>query len=83
MMFLMLVLFGAPATPNIPAPQTPPPPPPPLPAPAPADQPVQSAEAETRRLFRRRGVRSTLLTPGRELGVSGGPQPVRRTLLGE
>lgn len=73
---------GAPPMPQIPAPQTPPPPPPPLPAPAPTDVPVQAAEAETRRLLRRRGVRTTLLTPGRELGTVGGPTPVRATLLG-
>lgn len=74
---------GVPPTPNIPAPQTPPPPPPPLPPPAVGDPAVQQAEADTRRLARRRGVRQTLLTPGGPMGVTGGPAPVRKTLLGE
>lgn len=75
--------MGTQPTPNIPPPQTPPPPPPPLPPPAVGDPEVQVAEAETRRLMRRRGLQTTLLTPGGALGVSGGPAPARKTLLGE
>jgi hypothetical protein len=47
------------------------------------DPAVQAAEAETRRLSRRRGVRTTLLTPGGAAGLPAGTTPARRTLLGE
>lgn len=74
---------GAPPTPNIQPPLTPPPPPPALPPPAVGDPAVQQAEADTRRLSRRRGVRTTLLTPGGAAGLPGGTTPARKTLLGE
>lgn len=74
---------GAPPMPNIPPPLTPPPPPPALPPPAVGDPAVQQAEVEARRLSRRRGIRTTLLTPGGAAGVTTGTTPTRKTLLGE
>lgn len=63
--------FAGPSLPSIPKPQPPPPPVAPRPeVPSAMSQDVQEAGAEQRALFRNRGRRTTLLTPGGGAGVT-------------
>lgn len=63
--------FEGPKLPSVPKPQAPPPPVAPRPqAPSAMSEDVQDAGAEQRRLFRNRGRRTTLLTPGGGAGVA-------------
>lgn len=66
-------VFKKPKTPKVP-PVNPPPPPQAArpPAPSRADPEVQEAGAAQRALFRRKGRRSTILTPGGGAGVGVG-----------
>lgn len=76
-------LFGGGSFPQIPPPASPPPPRRALPPPARTDPGVQQAESRTRDLFRRRGRRTTLLTPGGGAGVTEQAPATRKTLLGQ
>ena len=76
-------LFSSPKFPSVPPPRNPPPPPGPAPPPAKTDTAVQGAQRDTRDLFRRRGRKSTLLTPGGGAGVTDPVSPTRKALLGQ
>lgn len=75
---------GQPRFPRVPPARRPPPP---VARPAPPtrrDPAIQQAGADTRDLFRRRGRRTTVLTPGRGAGVVGGAATTgTRLKLGE
>ena len=76
--------FGGQRFPRIPPVSRPPPPVRRVQPPTRRDPAIQQAGADTRDLFRRRGRRTTVLTPGRGAGVTGGATATgTRLLLGE
>lgn len=75
-------IFQGPEFPEIPPPRRPPPPTAKRPAPPRRIDPdIQEAGAEVRGMFRRRGRRTTVLTPGRGEGLT--PSASTRERLGE
>ncbi len=77
-------LTGGQRFPTVPPVRRPPPPVARAAPPTRRDPTIQQAGADTRDLFRRRGRRTTIFTPGRGAGVTGGAAATgTRLLLGE